>query len=497
MISCLHEIIPSIAAKHPSSTAIAEPQRSITYAELDRKIAVIAAYLKARSLKKRERVGIISSNSIDSIAVLFAISRIGGVAVPLNHSLEPSDIAIETNHCSTAALYFGRHMDLKAEEVIRRTKSIRFAIGDKDIDRMLFEEAAMRLFSKTRRSGLAVIMYTSGTTGRPLGVMLSHKNLISNNNSVAQYLHLTLRDKVCCVLQMHYIYGLSVILSHLLVGATVILDNRFVYPNLILDTIDKFKATIFAGVSSHYAIMLYASDMANRRLPSLRCFLQAGDKMPEETTRKLLSLFPRKKLYLMYGQTEASPRLTYLDPKLLRRKPASAGRAIPGVEVRIMNKSGRECDPGEEGEIIARGDNVMLGYWKNKRETNSVIKNGWLRTGDMAYKDKDGDIFIVGRKKDIIKIGGRKVNPREIEDLVVKYKGVMESAVVDFKDKLLGRKIKLFVAPICGKKLSAKDIMRFCRAHLPSYKVPLEIIILKHIPKNSFGKVDKFALRLM
>ena len=277
----------------------------------------------------------------------------------------------------------------------------------------------------------------------------------------------------------------------------MILDNRFIYPNLVLDTIEKFKATGFAGVPSHYAMLLNASDISDRKLQSLKYFLQAGDRMPEEVTGRILTLFPRKKIYLMYGQTEASPRLTYLDPKFAGRKPGSVGKAISGVKVKVVNGTGRTCRAREEGEIIAKGDNVMLGYWRNKRETAKVIKNGWLHTGDTGFTDEDGDLYITGRKRNFIKVGGHRVNPREIEDLVKRHINVTEAAVVDIPDGILGRKIKLFVASAHDNKLSVKDILRICMANLPIYKVPSKIVILKSIPTNNIGKIDRDALRAM
>jgi acyl-CoA synthetase (AMP-forming)/AMP-acid ligase II len=225
--------------------------------------------------------------------------------------------------------------------------------------------------------------------------------------------------------------------------------------------------------------------------------VQAGDAMPRQITKALLSALPGRKLYIMYGQTEASPRLTYLKPGLAKKKPDSIGKAIPGVKIKLVDKRGRECKSGERGEITAKGDSIMLGYWRDPKETKKVIKNGWLYTGDIAFKDKDGDLFIVGREKNFIKVGANRVDPMEIERLVAAKENIVEVAVIDIPDPILGSRLKMFISVAPGKKIRSNDIMAFCRHALPFYKVPSEIIVLTSMPKNSYGKIDKERLRLV
>ncbi len=491
MISCLHHLIFDAAIKWPKRIAMIEPGReNITYGQLNEKVNLLSHQILKIGLRKGERVGILSRNSIASVAVYFAISRAGGVVVPLNYTLDPLDILERTRDCAISAIYVGKGLELKARKVIDKTRSTRFVIEE------IKEEKGLgaKKFPIVLENDLASIVYTSGTTRRPLGVMLSHKNLISNTKSIVEYMNLKAKDRICCVLPFYYIYGLSLLLSHFLVGGAVIIDNRFMYPEAVLDAIDEYKATGFAGVSSHYAILLYKSNFAKRALRSLKYFMQAGDSMPQNITLKLITIFPNKKLYVMYGQTEASPRLTFLNPDLVKTKPNSIGRAIPGVRVKLINEKGKSCRAYEEGEITARGDNIMLEYWNNHRETKKVLKDGWLYTGDIAYKDKDGDLFIVGRKKNLMKIGGHRINPLEIERLIMEHGSVMEAAVVSVKDPLLGEKTRLFASSMPGKKIDKEDIMKFCKRRLPSYKVPREVVIVDSLPKNSLGKIDREAL---
>ncbi|MGB2706003.1 MAG: class I adenylate-forming enzyme family protein [Candidatus Omnitrophota bacterium] len=491
MISCLHDLVSDAAGKRPRSKAVIEADtgRSITYQKLDKKVKAIADEILRKGLKKGERVGILSRNSISCVAVYFAVSRSGGISVPLNHTLDWRDIVREADNCRIRAIYAGKDLKKKAKNVKKKVKSVRFTIRDNP------PSAKIAKLPRVLQNDPASIIYTSGTAKVPIGVMLSHRNLISNSKSVIKYAKITSSDRICCVLPFYYIYGLSLLFSPFLAGGTIILDNRFMYPNVVLGTIERFKATGFAGVSSHYSILLHKSEIGKRALASLRYFMQAGDAMPPGITRELINTFPGKKLYLMYGQTEASPRLTYLDPSLAAKKPDSIGKAIPGVKVRIVNNKNKPCKPGEKGEILALGKNIMLGYWGKNRETGRVIKKGWLHTGDIAFRDEDGDIFIAGRKKDFIKVGGRRVNPREIEYLITEDERVMEAAVIGVPDKILGERIKIFVTLMHGQAMSREEIRQICKERLPPYKMPSRIAMVKIMPRNSYGKIDKEGLK--
>jgi len=491
MVKMLDEMVSDGARKRPGKTAIVEADTgsSVTYRELEERVGVLANYLSDNGVKRGERIGILSRNSISFVVFYFAICRAGGAAVPLNYTLSASDIEGMARDCGLYALYAADGPDKKAAHIKRSVASIKLVLRHEE------HSSKKRKDIRLKENDPSSIVYTSGTTREPLGVTLSHKNIISNSSSIVKYMKLTAKDKVYCVLPFYYIYGLSLLFSHLLAGAAVIIDNRFMYPAVVLDGIDKYSATGFAGVSSHYAILLRKSNMKKRKLPSLKRFMQAGDKMSPNITEELTALFPDKKLYIMYGQTEASPRLTYLSPRLVEEKPGSVGRAIPGVEVKIVTNSGRECGVKETGEIIARGDNIMLGYWSAEKETKRTIRSGWLYTGDTGFKDKDGEIFIVGRKKDFIKVGARKINPFEIESVVMEYPGVMEAAAVRTDDEILGQRVKVFVTLAPGKKTSSREIIDFCKRRLPGYKVPSVISAIKTMPKNSFGKIDKDILR--
>ncbi|MFA6143008.1 MAG: class I adenylate-forming enzyme family protein [Candidatus Omnitrophota bacterium] len=462
----LHNLIFSHARARPSAVAIIEADRGgnrVTYAELAGRVKDMARELSDRGFGKGDRLGILSKNSIGFVEAFFAASCAGGIAVPLNYTLPALEIIGITRHAGISILYTEKGIEEKNVSGIGKT-------------------------------GIAAIIYTSGTTAKPMGVMLSHKNLVSNAGSIAAYTHLKPADSMLCTLPFYYIYGLSLLLSHFFAGGTIVLDNRFMYPARVLDSIERFKTTGFAGVSSHYSILLDRTDFKKRRLASLMYFMQAGDKMPPALARELRNAFPRKKIYLMYGQTEASPRLSYLDPCLVKTKPGSVGKAVPGVRIKVVDESGRECAAGEEGEIIAHGNNIMSGYWKNRRQTKKVLRNGWLHTGDIAYKDRDGDLFLIGRKKGFIKVGGRKVNPDKVAGVILAHPDILETAVVGVPDRLTGSRIRAFVVPRKGRKIKKSDIIRLCKIDLPTYGVPSDIAIVTSIPRNALGKIDRERL---
>jgi acyl-CoA synthetase (AMP-forming)/AMP-acid ligase II len=489
MITRIGQLISHAALHRPGAAAIIEAQsgRMTTYGELDRKVGIMAAYLCSKGVVPGDRVGLLSGNSAGFIAAYFAVSRAGAVPVPLNITLREDALIRQAKICGIRAIYHGRLFADRAAAVASAVSSVRF----------LFDDASGPRSGGVREGGgggaPATIIFTSGTKGEPLGVMLSHRNILSNAAAVAAYTGLCPSDRILCVLPLYYIYGLSTVFSHFYAGGTVIIENRFAYPNIALDSIERFRATGFAGVSSHYSILVNHSDIRSRKLRTLRYMMQAGDAMPATVTRSLVRLLPGKKLYLMYGQTEAGPRLAYLEPRLAAAKPDSVGKAVPGVTIKIAGKRG-ECAPWQVGEITARGDNIMMGYWRNKRATAKALKNGWLHAGDMGYKDDDGDIFITGRLSGLVKIGGQKADPFELERVAAEYEGVAEAAAVPVPDRLLGNRLHLFVSPVAGAKIDGKALKDHCVRRLADYGRAVDVSVRASLPRTGCGKIDKNTL---
>ncbi len=262
----------------------------------------------------------------------------------------------------------------------------------------------------------AEIIFTSGSTGVPKGVMVSHKNLISNTTSIVTYLKLTKRDRMLVVLPFYYCYGLSLLHTHLRVGGSIVLNNSFIFLGSIIRNLLDFKCTGFAGVPSHFQILLRKSDnFKTTEFPDLKYVTQAGGKLAPIFIDEFRISHPAVTFYVMYGQTEATARLSYLPPELYESKKGSMGKGIPGVELRVVNDKGKNVKPGEVGEVIARGDNIMLGYFADEEGTRNAIRSGWLYTGDLGTVDADGYIFLTARKKEIIKVGGKGSARRKLK----------------------------------------------------------------------------------
>ena len=255
----------------------------------------------------------------------------------------------------------------------------------------------------------------------------------------------------------------------------------------------KYRCTGFAGVPSHFQIMLRKSDLfKNTKFPSLRYVTQAGGKLHNTFISEFTETFPEIQFFVMYGQTEATARLSYLPPAMIKEKMGSLGKGIPGVELKVVDELGSSISPGASGEILARGKNVMLGYFEDPESTAEAIRNGWLFTGDLATVDEDGYIFLTARKKEIIKVGGKRVSPKEIEEVIVMMQGVIDCTVEAVIDDLLGEAIKATVV-VNGKGagISSEDLKRFCGTKLSGYKVPTYVVFKESMDVSSTGKKVK------
>ena len=343
---------------------------------------------------------------------------------------------------------------------------------------------------------IAVIIFTSGSTGTKKGVMLTHKNMIANTGSIIDYLKLTESDRICVVLPFFYCYGASLLHTHIRVGGSIVLSQKPFLGSVIKD-IDNYQCTGFAGVPSTYQILINKTSFLSEKFPSLRYFTQAGGQLPNKYITILSEHFPEKKFYVMYGATEATARLSYLPPECLKAKIGSIGKGIPGVTLAVLNEKGLPVKPSEIGEIAAKGDNIMMGYFNDPEGTKAVLKNGWLYTGDLATIDDDGFIYIVGRSKNIIKSGGYRISPNEIENEILSLEKVRGCVIIGIPDEIMGEAIVAVIPS--SNTLDNNDlrmeILTHCNQRLPSYKVPKKIIFIDEYPLNSSNKMDMTRLK--
>jgi len=511
----LYELLEKAARDYRDRTAVVHLERRITFGELYKNYSGAATFLENLNLPSGERVALLWENSIEYVYLFFAIQRAGYVAVPIDTSLKPDKIAFILDDCTARGLAFHGKFKRHLSSILNESHNLEFVLSDIDLS---FADDSTRKYllgdiiekepdsdfpdravldsldPETAPHELMAIFYTSGSTGIPKGVMLSHRNLVSNTLATVEYLRLTSNDSVIVILPFYYIYGNSLLLTHVACGGCLVLDNRFLYPEVILDTMEKEKVTGFSGVPSNFMILLNKSSFPERELKDLRYFTQAGGAMAPEVIRRLIDAFPKKEIFIMYGQTEAAPRASYCPPEKLREKIGTIGIPVPGVELKIMDDNGDEVPDGESGEIVIIGPNVMMGYWNQPEEQDQVLRGGKLFSGDLARKDEDGYIFIIGRKKEIIKVGGNRVSAKEVEERILENEAIAEAAVYGIPDEVLGEAIRASIVLKQGFELSRKELQKFCRETLAEHKIPKQVEFLGELPKYKSGKVNKLIL---
>jgi len=322
--------------------------------------------------------------------------------------------------------------------------------------------------------------------------MISHKNLVANTGSIVEYLELTGEDTMLVVLPFYYCYGLSLLHTHLRVGGSIVLNNMFIMLGGVINDLKGFRCTGFAGVPTHFQILLRKSDsFKTTGFPHLKYVTHAGGKLHNAFIHEFIEAFPDIRFNVMYGQTEATARLSWLPPEMLPEKIGSCGKAIPGVILQVTDGPGRKVKPGETGEILAFGDNIMQGYYKDQESTCQTLKNGWLHTGDLATVDEDGYIYLTARIREIIKVGGRRISPKEVEEVIVSMSEVVDCTIDAVYDEILGETMKATVVVKAGETTTSDSIKSWCAERLASYKIPQIIEVKDKISITATGKKIK------
>lgn len=491
--------------KYPDSLAIADNKQRASYQDLFERVGKVSRYLLESGLKKGDRVSLVITNSIEYAAVFYGIWAVGGVTVALNTQAKAKDIINWVSHSDAKWLFVDeRHPEFKAIAAEIKSDIELISVGQGASDdqtetvvswQQILDLSVSEPSTSLIPSDLASIIYTSGTTGHPKGVTLSHGNLSANIDSILTYLELTEQDSILNVLPFYYSYGNSILHTHLAVGGSLILENSLAYPHRVMEKMANEAVTGFSGVPSTFALLLGRVNIKDYGLSNLRYITQAGGAMAPALADKLSSALPDTELFIMYGQTEAGARLTYLPPKMLKEKRGSIGIAIPNTTIEVRSKEGKVTQPGETGEICAFGKNIMQGYWKDKEKTAEIIKNGWLYTGDLAHTDVDGYLYIDGRSSDMIKSGANRISPKEIEEVIQEIDQVLEVAVVGYPDEMLGEIIKAYVVLKNNNGLEKRVIQHHCKSNLALYKIPKTIEFIEELPKTASGKIQKFLLQ--
>jgi len=462
---------------------------TFTYTEFIRKLENLSSVINDR-YGSRKKFLLMADNTPFFIASYLSIIYSGNTAVlvesrmsktDLTHIIDTSSLCgafIQDKYCKN---FEGSKFDIINETIMNEIQDENFFLNPRPV---------------MHEDDIAVIIYTSGSTGTKKGVMLTHKNLIANTRSIIDYLKRTESDRICVVLPFFYCYGASLLHTHIRVGGSIVLSQKPFLGSAIKD-IDIYQCTGFAGVPSTYQILINKTAFLSEKFPSLRYFTQAGGQLPNKYITILSEHFPEKKFYVMYGATEATARLSYLPPECLKAKMGSIGKGIPGVTLAVLNEKGLPVKPSETGEIAAKGDNIMLGYFNDPEGTKAVLRNGWLYTGDLATIDDDGFIYVVGRSKNIIKSGGYRISPNEIENEILSLEKVHGCVIIGIPDEIMGEAIVAVIpsSNTMDNNDLRKEILTHCNQRLPSYKVPKKIIFVDEYPLNSSNKMDLTRLK--
>ncbi len=491
--------------RHPHALAYSFMGREVTYEQLDHDVSHVSAFFHSLGLTHGDGLALILPNSDAFVTIYHAALRLGMYCVPINPTYTIQEIFYLLQDSQVKVVVAPHQMAQLAGPLLGMMPGLHLiAVGQPEGElphgiityQSIIDEPSYPEFTIQQAldpEDLAVILYTSGTTGKPKGAMLTHTNLSSNADLIGDHLELTQEDHVLVVLPMFHVFCLTVCLNASIYrGAHMVILPRF-SPIDTLTVMQNEKITLFAGVPTMYNFMLQAARDQSFDLSSIRYCLSGGAAMPEAVQRGFEQKFGVVILE-GYGLSEASPVTCFAPVDGRPRKVGSIGLALPMVEQKIVDLQDEEVPVGSVGELVVRGPNVMKGYWHREEETNIALRNGWLHTGDLAKVDEDGYFYIVDRKKDMIIVGGFNVYPREVEEVLFLHPAIQEAAVVGVRDDNYGESV---VACIVQKDatLTEQAIIDYCHEHLAKYKCPTKVVLYDELPKNTTGKVMRRVLR--
>jgi long-chain acyl-CoA synthetase len=487
----LATILTGTAERLPDQTAFKLDDVELSYSMLDEGSARVAGLLKSKGLEPGDRVGLMLPNVPYFPAIYYGILRAGGVVVPMNVLLKGREVSFYLEDPGAKIVFAWGDFGEAAETGAESAGAELILVKPGEFEKLLAEQEPVRDVADRTAEDTAVILYTSGTTGKPKGAELTHANLYRNSAGVSQKLGEMSEDDVLLgALPLFHSFGQTCTMnSAVSVGATVTMLPRF-DPDKALEIIDRDKVTIFQGVPTMYNAMLHSASCDNADCSSLRTCMSGGAAMPAELMRAFEERFGCIILE-GYGLSETSPVASFNHPDK-ERKPGSIGTPIEGVEMQVWDDDGNEVAQGEVGEIVIRGHNIMKGYW-NRDDANkeAITEEGWFRTGDMAKVDEDGYFFIVDRKKDLIIRGGYNVYPREIEEVLYEHPAIQEAAVVGVPHDELGEEVGAAVVLKEGESVEAEELKSYVKEQVAAYKYPRRIWFVDELPKGPTGKILK------
>ena len=485
------------AKRHPDRVQLVDGDARITLGQLWQRVSELSNALQEAGVRSGDRVAIIGANSPQWVQVYLGVLASGAVAVPLNPELRAQNIAELIRH-SGARFAFADVNAKLSNALLVELPEVVWLVKQECFSEHCIALSALPLESSLDVSGiatdLACILYTSGTTGAPKGVMLGHDGLLQNALDVSEYLQLSPNDTSLAILPFYYSFGNSVLMTHLLSGSRLVFGASLMYPERMLTLVEQEKVTGLSGVPSLFTLLLQRDLLSDSRWQSLRYVAQAGGALATTVAENIRRLLVGRQVFVMYGQTEATARITYLPPEYQVERSGSVGWPLPDTAIQIRDEKGNTLAAGEVGYVWVRGPGVMQGYWRNEKATAATLVDGWLNTGDMGELDARGFLYIRGRRSDMLKVSGQRLHPQEVEEVIAELPQVAECAVDGVEDAVLGQVPRAFVVLKTGQTLSDMELMKHCRAQLAGWKVPRTIEVIAALPKTGSGKIQRHLL---
>jgi long-chain acyl-CoA synthetase len=499
----LTDILPSAAGERGEAVALVAGDRRVSYGELEERSRRAAGALQELGVRPGDRVALVEGNTPSYVEALYGTLRAGAVAAPLNVQSTPEELGAVLADAEAGVAVVGPD-HLPAVLAVRdRVSSLdhilvtgpgRAPRGTRSFERLI-SRAGEPEPAPIGPDDLAVLAYTAGTTARPKGAMLTHGNLAANLDQIAQVpaLRQDPSDVVLGALPLFHIFGLNAVLGVALrEGAAVLLVERF-DPASTLDLVAAERVTVLPGAPPMFAAWLRAAEGREVDLSSVRLAVSGAAPLPASLLEAFRDRFGIT-IWEGYGLTETAPAVTS-NALGEEARPGSIGRILPGVEVRLVDEDGDEVEDGDPGEIVVRGPNVFRGYWRRPEETEAAFRDGWFRTGDVAYRDDEGYLHIVDRRKDVVIVSGFNVFPAEVEEAIGRHPKVAECAAIGIPDERTGEAVKAIVVPRPGEELTEEEIRDHCRDLLARFKWPRVIEIASEVPRHETGKVRRRLLR--
>ncbi len=498
VLNRIEDSLAAAAEEQADSIALIAAGCETTYQRLHTVCRDFAARLHDSGLVPGDRVGIFLDTTASAVMALYATWMAGGIAVPIHSGLKRRQVRYILDQSGARFVVVGGRARAELPDTPETSGRVF------EVDAALPEIEGARSPEPSTLSGgrePAAILYTSGSTGSPKGISISHENLLAGARIVSNYLDLDGRDRLIAVLPFTFDYGLNQLLTSVHVGATLVLQ-RSSFPADICRTLEEQEITGMAAVPPLWIqLMSEQSPLSRITLPHLRYITNSGGTFPVELVRRYRETFPQLEIFLMYGLSEAF-RSTFLPPSELDRIPESMGRAIPETEILVLDESGNECPPGDVGELVHRGPTVSLGYWRNEEATRRVFRpdpqdsaRHVVYSGDLVKRDADGYLYFVGRRDAMIKSMGFRMSPDDVEEHLFASHLLAEVAVVGEADPIAGMALIAHVVPAHAETFSERELLAWCRRELPHYMLPKRLAVHDALPRTPSGKLDRKALQ--